>query len=227
MNNSNYLNLTGTMIGYYFPFFLNNSRLSDSYYLYQITTPALNEDLIPYLSMVKISEKTKPDQPSGKGIDILSACLGNKKNMPETGIDFLSNLLKKEDTKVVGNSKEFPWITMVPGNNLQKTMIIGLRDSLRWKNYKFFPDRYVDLLWTVKDYIVLKICGDQKGNLWFEHVGAYRNNDVNMENPIKVDWNRINYPREKFGGPSKASDINRTLKRLEWNSFERRAFRQL
>lgn len=219
-----YFNLTGTMLGYQYPFFLNNSNLSDSYYLYQITTPGLNKDLIPYISLTKISEKTK-SEPYGKDCDILSVCLGTKKGMPETGVKFLQDILKKEETVVTANGKKFPLIDMVRGNNLQKSLIIGLRDELRWKTYKFVPDRYVDLLWTSKDFIVLKICGDIKDSLWFEPVAAYRNTDVEMKNPITVDWSRINYPKEKFTGTSKASNINRTLKRLEWGSFDRRGFR--
>jgi hypothetical protein len=220
-----YLNLTGTMIGYQYPFFLNNSNLSEAYYLYQITTPGLNEDLVPYISMTKISEKTK-SEPYGKDSDILSMCLGSRKGItPESGKEFLEGILKKENTVVKENGDKFPLVTMIPGNNMQRSIIIGLRDSLRWKNYKFVPGRYVDLLCTSKDFVVLKICGDREA-LWFEPVAAYRVNDVNLEKPLNVDWNRINYPREKFTGTSKASDINRTLKRLEWGSFDRRNFRR-
>ena len=219
-----YFNLTGTMLGNQYPFFLNNGNLSDSYYLYQITTPGLNENLIPYISMGKISEKTK-SEPYGKGSDILSVCLGTKKGMPGTGVELLQDILKKENTKVKNNGKEFPLIDMVEGNNMQKSMIIGLRDALRWKLYKFVPGRFVDLLWTSKDFIVLKICGDPKTGLWFEPVSAHRNTDVELKEPIRVDWGRINYPKEVFSGSSKASDINRALKRLEWSSFDRRGFR--
>ncbi len=220
-----HFNLTGTLIGYQYPFFLNNSVLSDSYYLYQITTPALNEDLIPYISMVKISEKTKSD-PYGHGSDILSVCLGSKKNILETGVAYLEDILKKEDTTVKENKKEFPWVTMVPGgNNMQRSIIVNLRDALRWKNYKFVPGRFIDLLWTTKDYLVLKIMGDAKNAIWLEPVAAFRNTDVEMTRPIKVDWSRIGYPKEKFSGHAKASDINRALKKLEWSSFDRRSFR--
>jgi hypothetical protein len=220
-----YLNLTGTMIGYQYSFFLNNANLPEAYYLYQITTPGLDEHLTPYISLTKISEKTKTE-PYGKDSDILSMCLGSKKGVtPEAGKELLESILKKEGTVVKENGDKFPLATMVPGNNMQRAIIIGLRDALRWKNYKFVPGRYVDLLWTSKDFILLKICGDRDA-LWFEHVAAYRINDVNLENPLKVDWTRINYPKEKFTGTSKASDINRTLKRLEWGSFERRSFRR-
>ncbi len=218
-------NLTGTLIGYQYPFFLGNTKLSDSYYLYQITTPALNEDLVPYLSMVKISEKTKSD-PSGKGSDVLSVCLGSKKNIQETGVEYLRGIVtRKEETEVKGNGKEFPWVTMTLGNNLQRTIIVSLRDAIRWKTYKFTPGHYIDLLWTVKDFLVFKICGDGKDCIWIEPVAAYRNTDVELENPIPVDWTRINYPKEKFSGFAKASDLNRSIKRLEWSCFDRRPFR--
>ena len=219
-----HFNLTGTFIGYQYPFFLGNTRLSDSYYLYQITTPALNSDLVPYLSMTKISEKTK-SEPYGKGSDIISVCTGLKKNIEEVSVKYLKAVTKKEDTEVVGNGKEFPWVTMTLGNNLQKTIIVNLRDALRWRNYKFTPGHYVDLLWTSKDFLVFKICGDGKDSIWLEPEAAYRNSDVEMERQVTVDWTRINYPKEKFTGFAKASDLNRTLKRLEWSSFERRPFR--
>jgi hypothetical protein len=217
-------NLTGTLIGYQYPFFLGNTKLSDSYYLYQITTPALSPNTVPYLSMTKISEKTKSD-PSGKGSDILSVCLGSRKNIQETGVKFMQTVVKKEETSVVGNGKEFPWVEMTLGNNLQKTMIVCLRDALRWKAYKFTPGHYIDLLWTIKDFLVFKIVGDGKDSIWLEPVSAYRNTDVEMKNPIPVDWTRINFPKEHFTGFAKASDLNRTLKRLEWGCFDRRPFR--
>lgn len=216
-------NLIGTLIGHQYPFFLSNTKLSDSYYLYQVTTPTLSPDLVPYISLTKISEKTKTDA-SGKTSDILSVCMGNKKSSQGTKAEFLKTLIRNEELVIVEEGKEFPWIEMMLGNNMQKSLIVCLRDSLRWKNYKFTPNHYVDLLWTSKDYLVFKIMGD--GNsIWIEPVSAYRNTDVEMKNPISVDWSRINYPKEHFTGFAKASDLNRALKRLEWNSFDRRPFR--
>lgn len=217
-------NLFNSMIGNQYPFFLNNSALKDSYYLYQILSPSLSPNCIPYISLTKISEKTK-SEPYGNDSDIISICLGTKKNIEKTAPEFIESLLKKEDPLVEGNNKKFPLVEMENGNNLQKSIIIGLRDALRWKSYKFTPGHFVDILWTSKDFLVFEIKGD-KETIWLEPVAAYRNTDVNLETPLFVDWSRVDYPKDKFIGVTKASDLNRIIKRIEWNSFDRRPFKK-
>jgi len=179
--------------------------------------------------MTKISEKTK-NEPYGRDFDLLTVCLGlNNKKFVENGsrsrgISLLENILKRDNTEVVDNKRNFPLIKMVDGNGPQKSMITGLRDQLRWKNYKFIAGNYIDILWTTKDFLVMKICGDNE-KIWLEPVAAYRNTDVEMKNPLKVDWNKINYPRKTFTGQLRASELNRTLYRLELGSFDRRSFK--
>lgn len=216
--------ITGTMIGNQYTFFLGNLNMGSSYYLYQINTPGLSSNVVPYFSMTKISERTK-NEPSGHDNDLLSICSGIRKIGPDEAVGYLKTVIKKEDTVIDKAEKgKFPLVELEYTNGIQRSMILGLRDTLRWKTYKFQPGAYIDILWTVTDYLVFKICGD-KDSIWLEPVAAYRNTDPEMKEPLKVDFSRINYPKEKFGGQNRASDINRTLRRVERSSFDRRPFR--
>lgn len=215
--------INNSMIGNYYPFFLSNFNLSDSYYLYRIFSPSLSPDLIPYLSLEKISEKTKTE-PHERGLDIISVCLG-KKASGNKAKEFIAELVKKEGpTSVEENGTNFPLLEMLSSNILQKTLIINLRDALRWKIYKFTPDRYVDVLWTPSKFVVFKIKEDSQNKeaIYLEPVGVYNNMDVNLSNPLNIDLKNIDCPKDRFTGKSKASDLNRLLKRLEWSSFERK-----
>lgn len=216
--------LVNNLLGYKYPFFLNNADLTSSHYLYEIYSPKLNEDYIPFISLKKISEKTK-NEPYGQDSDILSVCLGSKKDIEETGVKFLEGLFKREEYDVRENGKDFPLITMPKdSNSAQKSTIIGLRDALRWKSYKFAAGRYVDILITQKNFAVFEIKGD-KESIWLEPVAAYNNTDLNLEKPINIDWSRVDYPKQKFTGTVKASEMNRAIKRIEWDSFSKRGIK--
>lgn len=217
----NKINIEGSMLGYNCPFFLNNANLSNAYYQYVIYSPAVDEDLNPYVSMTKINEKTKSD-PSGNDGDILAVILGSKKNLEEDGLNLVADLLKKEFATVTGNGKEFPWIEMKEGLGIQKTLITSLRSSLKWKNYRFIPGRFIDILWTPTEFVVFKICGNDN-EFWFEPIGVYKTTDLELKNPLDIDLSKLNYPKEKFSKKTtKISDINRLIKKLEWNSFDRK-----
>lgn len=218
--------INNSMIGNCYPFFLSNFNLSDSYYLYRIYSPSLSPDLIPYLSLEKINEKTK-NEPHEKGADIISVCLGGKKASSSKARDFVFSLVKKENpTAVEENNNDFPLIEMIGSNVLQKTLIINLRDALRWRVYRFIPDRYIDVLWTPTKFLVFKIKGTKTETgeeaLYLEPVAMYNNMDVNLSNPLNIDLSKLDTPKEIFSGKSKASDLNRYLKKLEWGSFDRR-----
>lgn len=211
--------LINNMLGKMFPFFLGNYNLSDSYYLYQFCSPSLNDCLEPTISMTKVGEKTRKDIPCGHDIDILTVCKGS-----ENEVDYLKNVLKKIETEVVENGQNFPKIDMVDDLTIQKTMLITLRDDLRWKNYRFFPGRKIDVLWTPFEYVVFNLAAD-KENMWLEPVAAYKNYDVEMTIPLAIDLNSLDYPKEKWvkSSNTKASEINKMIKKLEWGAFDRRA----
>ena len=219
--------VNNSLIGNCYPFFLSNYNLSDSsYYLYRIISPSLSPDCIPYISLEKVSEKTK-NEPHEKGVDIISVCVGKKVNGSKAG-EFVQSLLKREEvSNVVENNTKFPLIEMINSNSPQKILIVGLRDILRWKIYRFLPGRFIDVLWTPTKFVVFKIIAVDQEAIGIEPVAVYNNNDVTLSNPLNVDLTKIDYPKEKFSGKSKASDLNRTLKRIEWGSFERRELKEV
>ena len=208
-------------LGYQCPFFLGNKWFGEEYYQYQIYSPGLDEKLNPYFSLFKISEKTKNNTPNGQGSDIIASLLGTKRKITKTCSEYISDMMKKDEPVVVPKDSDFPWITMEPGGLLQKSLIIGLRDSLRWKMYKFFPGRMIDVLWTEKEYVVFNINGSKEDEtLWLEPVAVYSLSDPEMRNPLPV---KPIITKEKFTGPGKISDLNRYVKRAEWSSFDRRS----
>lgn len=221
-------NLVNSFIGNVYPFFLSNNKLTmdPSYYLYQIVSPKLSPDLIPYISLEKISEKTKvgdSQEPYGQGSDIISACLGGRDKSKGKEVSFVKNILWKDNPIIDDNGTEFPLIEMENGNNIQKSIVIGLRDSIRWKTYKFQPGFFVDILWDTDKYMIFKFCGD-KQNIWMEPVGLYSNMDPGQKNPIQVDLMTIDYPSDKWSisDKNKASEINRVIKKMEWRALGER-----
>lgn len=220
-------NLVNSMIGNVYPFFLSNSKMREdpSYYLYRIVSPSLSEDLIPYISLEKISEKTKVGNQSefyGQDSDIISMCLGNRDKVQEKSIEFLKSILWRDNPVIESNGVKFPLIKMENGNNIQKSIIIGLRDSIRWKNYKFQSGFYVDILWTADTFMLFRL-HSSKDEVWIEPVGLYKNTDPGMKSPIKIDLEKVDYPHEKWStSKGKISELNRALKKLEWESFNRK-----
>lgn len=215
------MNVTKTLIGNQYPFFLNNSRLSE-YYLYQVNTPGLSPAIIPYISMTKISEKTGSGFPWGNDSDIISVAMGSKKPVaPDSAVKFIEGMIKESSPVIEKNGRKFPLIELTGDLSMQKALILGLRQLVRKKLYKFTPGNYIDVLWTSKEFAVFKICGDEK-EIWIEPQEVFRNTDVNFENPITIDWDRFDYPTEKF---TNIQDFCRFIKRLEWSSFDRRQYR--
>lgn len=222
------INLSGNMLGMTYPFFLNNGNLNVAHYLYQIVSPGLSPDGIPQITLDKISEKTKND-PSESTSDILTVCIGHKASDDEM-VNYLEGIFKRSYpavfADVYGNDGEFPLIDMEEGLGIQKNLIVGLRDSLRWKNYRFYGGRYIDVLWTPTEFIVFKICDDEK-YLWLEPVSVHKNSDISLTNPLDVDFSKVEglpvmrYTKEA----DKISKLNRFIKTLEWASFDRKSFK--
>lgn len=229
-------NLTNSMIGNIYPIFLSNNKLVEdpSYYLYRIISPGLSPDLIPYISLEKIGERTKIGNPKEfcdsqkkkvvEHLDVISMCLGGREDLEEKAVPFLQNLLWRDKPVIDNGFPGFPLIEMENGNNIQKSIIIGLRDALRWKTYKLFLGNYVDILWTANTYVVFKLNGEKgKPEVWIEPVGVYKNTDPGMKNPLPVDLNSLDYPTDRWSTEKgKLSELNRALKRLEWESFNRK-----
>ena len=217
-------------LGNYYPFFFNNYNLTDQHYLYQLYSPGLSENMNPYLSMTKVSEKTIYGI-YGKETDILKACIEKPKEgeQKQTSIEYLESLFGKNLGIIVkpGNNKRFPMIEIkeTPEHEsleIPRTLIVSLRDSLRWKFYRFYKDRFVDILWTPTEFALFQIKIDDE-NLVLEPKGLYENRDVMMESPLDLG----NYKIQSYKWPKdsiKATDLNRFIRKLEWCAFDRRPF---
>ena len=90
--------VTDTMMGKSYPFFLGNSVLGRSYYLYEIYSPCLNSKGNPTFSFKKVSERVEdgPDSvvPSyliGKDSDII-AYVSNTKKVKKTYLEYLKGI---------------------------------------------------------------------------------------------------------------------------------------
>lgn len=225
---------TATMIGRDYTFFLSNESLGESYYSYQFFSPGLSEYGIPTFSLTKITERfnklnwgtnNKEEAvpfPSGNDGDILQFLLGPKKYKKQY-TDYLKTILKREGLSIYHNGKGFPHVEMVFGekNSLQKSVIIHLRDSLRWKVYRFLPGLKIDLLYSPTEFVVFEFKETADHELYVEPVAAYKNFDVEMKKPIKVDLNNLAYPKGTWS-KDKFSDMNRVFKSFEWESFTRK-----
>ena len=225
-----------TMLGKNYPFFLENSVLSKSpYYLYELYSPNLSENGIPTFSFRKLSEKvleTNPKSgeylyPIGKESDILYY-VANTKKVKKTFSEYLSGVYRNTSASFTEKDKsEFPVIEMNLDDNfntLQKQLIISLRDSLRWKSYKFIPGRQVDLLYSPTEFIVCEFVLNDSNTIKLVPKAVYKNNDVEMKHPLKVDLTKIILPRDNETGwnKEKFSEINISLKFYEWDSFGRK-----
>lgn len=217
--------IKNSLVGNYYPMYLNNINLGHSAYLYQITTPGLSEKLVPLISINKVGEITSEGDYSATennmmSSDILATLIHSRDDIETKGMEYLSGLFKKDDPVLYFRGKEdFPAIEMGMDNNMQKSIIVNLRDELRWRCYRFYAGRYVDILWSPTQFAVFKICGNRE-EIWLEPVAVYENTDLGLHNPKEFVDN--SWQTEKFSGKTKTSDLNRYIKRLEWAAFDKK-----
>lgn len=242
-----HLNTTANsnMIGNIYPFYINNSTMSE-YYVYQITSPSLSDELIPYITFDKIGEKVPGSYVelelaniNSKNLysdsvkrclkykftsgDIFKYCNRKVKNIEEAGYSFVYESLKTEPQvpEIKKNGENFPLIEMQNGTVLQKKVLIALRNSLRWIKYNFNPGNFIDILWTPKTFIKFEICGDEN-EIYIKPVNAYKLTDFDMKNPLSININSINYPKNKWTKEQiKSGEFNSDIRQLEWKSFDR------
>lgn len=211
------------LIGNYYPFFLDNKSPWNAWYLYQLVTNRLSDDCVPMFTLKKIAERTRKEDYSATenkmwSSDIISEILRSRKEIETKATDYVEGLLGNSEAVVYKADTEFPDIEMTPDNELQKSLIIGLRDALRWKTYHFAKDYYVDIMNSQSTFILFKICGDDNKTLWLEPVGEYDIMDTNLKNPKKVSSD-LDILKETWSGDRRASDMNRSIKIMEWHSF--------
>ena len=211
---------TNNFLGREYTFYLSNYNLpNDSFYLYRLYSPGLiKETTTPLFSLEKIGERTKPGQGYDQDRDLLSYVMGGKEGIDQKGIEWVKNAVRDENAVVLNGGTKFPRLPLEFTRDNQKNLVCSLRDTIRWKYYRFFVGRKVDILWTPTEFVVFEFNGDDT-NLWLEPRGVYKNNDYLMQNPLPVDLKTIKCDGFRWE-KGKTSDINQTIRRIEWNSFD-------
>lgn len=221
----------GTLIGNKYPFFLENSSMK-AYYLYQVVSPEMLSDYTPLLTFQKIGERTRPtdfsaDSRGMNHCDIVATLIHSRKGIAKRAVDYLvKDILNRDDrrkntTVFYENGYSFPLYELDGSNNTTKSIVIGLRDSLRWSHYRFQAGHYVDLLLTPNMFGLFEIKGDDK-EIWLEPKAVYDVMDIEMTTPLNIDLGRLEgfYPKDHFTGEKKNSEMNRALRMSEWKSFD-------
>lgn len=223
--------LSNSLIGNYYPFYLTNEGNNDSYYLYQIVSPGLSSKCVPTISLKKVGEHTKKGDYSAnekdmRDTDILAYLFGTRENLQENAGKYLTgNILAKDNPKVIthlDHPTKFPEVEIGMDNNIQKALIVNLRDELRWKYYRFVPGYVVDILFSPTRFITFRIKGDQNC-IWIEPEYINNNTDPERSKPTYPEWDKKfldDVTSHKFSGKEKASALNRYIKQLEWAAFK-------
>ena len=219
-------------LGNVYPFFLNNTDLG-SYYLYQLVSPGVDKHIDPMLTLKKIAEKTVGNDfhASEKNMfdtDLLSTILRSKKGVCKKGVKFIvqgltSNLKDgkmyreriDEGENLVMETNGFPWFAMDP--DIERSVIINLRDSLRWSRYKFRPGSYVDILTKPQEFVMCKIIGDDK-KIQLKPMSTYECGDIELKNPMPVNP-KLDLPLSVYEGEKKESRLNQDIRSCEWRGL--------
>lgn len=216
---------TNYYLGRKYPFFLgNNGNLSDRYYLYQVYSPGVDTDLTPFVSLTKVAEKSEFNTTSkGKDTDLLSTILYPKK--ATSFVDYLSEMMKREQGIFVEqeSTDDIPMLKVSDENvYLEKAFIVGLRNNLRYSNYRLFPGRKVDILWGPDTFLVCTI-RDDENEIWIEPENLYKNTDVLMKNPLpnNITTEDVGIRLSK-SQPKVMASLLYIIKALEKQSFDRR-----
>jgi hypothetical protein len=126
---------------------------------------------------------------------------------------------KLSNIKVYENDNDFPLIELDNLSLATRILIVDLRDMLRWRNYKFTPGNCIDILISSDKFLVAKIEGEGEV-IWLKPEAVYSTEDVNMRTPIEMDLSTLHYPKGKFEGKVRVSDLNRAIRAAEWKSFD-------
>lgn len=223
----------------YYPFFLDNKfGVGDVHYLYQLVSPSYNKKTCtPYFSLIKVSEKNTyftPSLPLEKDSDILTVCKNGmesirKNEKLDTNFDkaeFIRDFFKEEAVIENSDTDKFPNIELTedPNNELQKSLIVGIRSYLRWKNYRLFVGKKVDILITKTEFIIAEVKSDDQF-IWLEPVAMYKNKDVGMIEPLDMSGFNVEGFKNfaKWKNDVKASDICKIINKVEFESFDRKS----
>lgn len=220
------------ILGNYYPFFINNGgRLGDAGYLYQVSSPCLDTKCRPVVNLEKVAEITRKDDPHAKEdfSDMMSSQLMAiiLKNFNHPGaISHFKSLMSKDDPEIIDlGPTKMPGIILdneeeEDNQALIRSMIVNLRDDVRWRNYRFYAGRLIDIFWNKTSFITAELKSDGE-EIWLEPKNMYALNDLHLAHPKSISNNLHGWKTEKFSGKNKISDLNRYIKRLEWRSFDR------
>lgn len=217
-------------IGKVFPFYIGNPT-QKNYYLYQVVSPKLNEKCKPLITLRKISERTGEKDFSASFTsmnhgDILATLLKTRKKLETKGVKYLEKEIlarySEEDRSdntinLYEDGSNFPMFNL--DYNILKTIIVGLRDSLRWSKYKLQPGTEVDILLTPTKFGIFEIQGDRE-SMKLAFKAAYDNMDVERKFPLDLKEDEIQYPKDEFKGEKRASDLNKAIRSQEMKAFE-------
>ena len=176
----------------------------------------MSNDLVPFFTITKISERTEKGELYGSDDNIISVINQNKKMSAEDNGIFVENLMKKDDPYVESNGKNFPLIELESGINLQKSLIVSLRDLLRWNKYKFADGKKIDVLVAPDKFLICNI-RTNNDTIWLEPENLFSVMDPNMSNPLDFSANKVSVSSitKKFSGKNRISELNRAIKRYE------------
>lgn len=218
-------NSVHSLLGNYYPFFLNNTSFKESY-IYQLYSPKLNDRISPVVSLTKVSEKTVKGIPEGSDLDLIKICLGKKDITEADAAEFIDNLVRKEWEGGVDfdeGSGKLPYVEYTSTQVNQKLLVTALRDALRWKVYRFYPGKQVDILWTRNEFTLFEICEDET-HYFLKHLGVlYKNTDSGLINPKEFTLGEgFETARWEKNKPTKAIEMNKYFRSLDWASFSRK-----
>lgn len=216
---------TNYLLGRKYPFFMSNGvELSEKFYVYSVYSPGVDENLNPYVSLTKISEKSEFNlSGKGKDTDIISTIMYPKK--VENFVEYATDLMKREGYAFdkPDTTTDFPKLkTEGNSNYCVKSMIVNLRNNLRYSNYRLYPGKKVDILWGPDTFVVCKIVEDEN-SIWLEPENMYKNVDAAMIHPLehKLTAEDINIKVDK-SQPKIPATLLYSIKSLEKMSFDRR-----
>lgn len=217
---------TNYYLGRKYPFFMgNNGNLSDKYYLYQVYSPGVDVDQVPFVSLTKVAEKSDFNTSTrGKDIDLISTITYPKKSVEP--VEYLSEMLKREQAVFVGQKspEDFPMLKVQDENvYLEKSLIVGLRNNLRYSNYRIYPGKKVDILWGPNTFLVCSIC-ENETEIWLEPDNLYKNTDLLMRHPLSnnITTEDVGIRLQK-SQPKMMASLFYMIKALEKLSFDRRS----
>lgn len=171
-----------------------NKKLID-FYLYEIISPALSSDCLPFISLIKVNEKTTPGiYFTGEDTDIFSWVFGDedRRGIVNKSIKYLDKVLKDsyiEESNLGPYSFPFIEIEKDPDEVLID-LIIKLRYTIRRKYYDFSDGSLVDLYLPKKNFI-LRI-GSNEEEIWLNPICSYNKQDILLDYPENLKTSVFN-----------------------------------